>query len=100
MRKKDFVKDIIDETGIFKGDAMKIVDLIFDRIRENLLLGREVRISGVGRFKFRFRKARIMHNNLVGKRQRVPAKVKLRFSTFPTMQVDIDNNLLEEFDGK
>jgi DNA-binding protein HU-beta len=89
----------MEETGMLKEDATKIVDCVFGHVRKKLLEGREVRIDGVGHFAIKFKDATTVHNNLTGGRHKVGPRVRMKFKTFPSMQRDLNENLLEEHDG-
>lgn len=98
MKKGEFVRAIADDHSILREDALRIVEMVFGQLRKQLIQGKEVRIDDIGCFNIKFRKAGIMNNNLLGKRHPVPARVKLKFSTFPSMQRALNSILAAELD--
>lgn len=96
MKKTEFVSAITEEYGILRVDATKLTEIVFDQIRKQLLNGREVRIDGVGRFSFKFHKAKMRNNNLTGESHMVGPKVRLKFRPFPSMRRDLNRTLVQE----
>lgn len=95
MTKREFIRTMIEDTGILREDALKITDIVFSHVRNMLLAGREVRVDGVGSFVLRFRKGGVVNNNLVGESHEVGPRVKLKFKTFPSMRRDLNQTLVE-----
>jgi DNA-binding protein HU-beta len=50
VNKNDLVQQLVERTGLARGDAQKGVDGVFDLITESLKAGTEVRITGFGVF--------------------------------------------------
>ena len=50
MNKNDLVQQLVERTGLSRGDALKAVDGVFDLITDSLKAGTEVRITGFGVF--------------------------------------------------
>jgi len=96
MNKREFIEGIMDKNRISKHDALKLTEIVFERIQECLLEGREVRIDGVGAFRVRFKKPGIVRNNIVGEDQQVGPRVKLRFRTYRSMQRKLNQGLAKE----
>ena len=86
MTKREFVKALMEDNNLLHEDAVKVAEIVFRQVRKQLLLGREVRIDGVGRFAFKYKEPGTVNNNLLGKRHKVGRRVKLKFRPFPLMQ--------------
>ena len=50
MNKNDLVQQLVERTGLSRGDAQTAVDGVFDLITDSLKAGTEVRITGFGVF--------------------------------------------------
>lgn len=94
MTKKEFIRAVTDDNNILKEDASKICEIVFAQMKKQLLLGREVRIDGVGRFSFKFKEAGVVHNNITGTQHNVGPRVKLKFIPFPKMKKLLKDTLL------
>jgi DNA-binding protein HU-beta len=73
MNKATIVEDVAAKTGGSKADAERIVDGIFNGIRDELRNGREVSIAGFGIFSVKDRAAREARNPRTGEKVHVPA---------------------------
>jgi integration host factor subunit alpha len=62
MTKIDIVNLIFEKVGLPKNDAQDIVETLFDTMREALIAGESVKISGFGTFNVRKKNARIGRN--------------------------------------
>lgn len=66
MNKSDMVNLLYDKVGLTKQDIKKIVDDVFDRIRECVFESEDVLISGFGNFYVKERGSRIGRNPKTG----------------------------------
>jgi len=98
MTKKEFVHTLMEKYRIPKEDALKIVEIVFLHVYDNLVKGREVRIDNVGRFGFKFKPARVANDNLAGCKREVGPTVKLKFHAFPSMKRALRASLVEDRD--
>lgn len=62
MTKIDIVNLIFEKVGLPKNDAQDIVETLFDTMKEALIAGESVKISGFGTFNVRKKNARIGRN--------------------------------------
>ncbi len=60
--------------GLTTGDAYKLVDVVFDEIRESLIHGEDVKFAGLGSFKILTKSARMGRNPKTG----TPAVISAR----------------------
>lgn len=86
MNKREFIRTFAEANNLERAEAAMMCNLVFAHIKKMVLKGIEVRIHGVGKFKFKYIPARNFHSNLTGEKRPVPAKLKLRFSAFPGMR--------------
>jgi integration host factor subunit alpha len=62
MTKIDIVNLIFEKVGLPKKEAQQIVDTLFETLKETLVAGESVKISGFGTFNVRKKNARIGRN--------------------------------------
>lgn len=62
MTKIDIVNLIFEKVGLPKNDAQDVVEILFDTMKEALIAGESVKISGFGTFNVRKKNARIGRN--------------------------------------
>lgn len=58
MTKVDIIENIYEKVGFSKKDVAKIIETIFDLIKENLQHEEKIKISGFGNFVVRKKRAR------------------------------------------
>ena len=51
ITRSDFANRLRERFGLTTADAYKLVDIVFDEIRESLINGEEVKFAGFGSFK-------------------------------------------------
>ena len=66
MTKIEIVQNICDELGLTKKEAIRIVEALFDIIKDNLCRGEKLKISGFGNFCIREKKPRRGRNPQTG----------------------------------
>lgn len=79
MTKADLIESIYERVGLTKKDISNIVEDVFDRIRENILDGDNVKISGFGNFEMKKRAKRTGRNPKTGKETEIPPRNVLVF---------------------
>jgi len=84
MTKADLVNTIYERVGFSKKESARIVELVFDIIKETLEKGEKIKISGFGNFVVREKKARIGRNPQTGEEIEISAR---RVLTFKPSQV-------------
>ena len=94
MRKTEFVTELMKERKIPRKEAALAATFVFSKIRNELLLGKEVHIEGVGKFIFKFLEPTTRNNNLTGQQITLPRRVHIRFYPYPSMQNAMNNCLL------
>jgi integration host factor subunit alpha len=84
MTKADLVNTIYERVGFSKKESARIVELVFDIIKETLEKGEKIKISGFGNFVVREKKSRIGRNPQSGEEIEISAR---RVLTFKPSQV-------------
>ena len=79
MTKTDMAKNIHDKLGFSKKDSRKIVESVFDIMKENLARGENIKVSGFGNFVVKEKDARKGRNPQTGKEIEIPARKVLTF---------------------
>lgn len=62
MTKADIVNRLAEKDGLPKAAAQEIVETIFDTLKQTLVVGESVKVSGFGTFSIRKKAARIGRN--------------------------------------
>jgi len=62
MTKADIVNYVFEKVGLPRSEAQNIVEVIFDSIKQTLIAGESIKISGFGTFNVRKKNARIGRN--------------------------------------
>ena len=93
MTKKELIRALMNDNNLLKEDAEKVLDMVADQIKKQVMKGREVRIDGVGRFSFKYYDPRDSVNNFTGKEYKLPRRVKLKFKPFPSMRAALNDRL-------
>ncbi len=77
MTKQDLVEVLAQKVGISKAQASEILNVLLDEIGKNLSKGKEVVLTGFGKFLTSKRKARMGRNPQTG------ASIKIAATTVP-----------------
>ena len=73
MKKADLIQAVAEKTGKSKKDAGVFVDAVFESIKDALVAGDKVTLTGFGVFEVRERAAKQCKNPRTGTMQDVPA---------------------------
>lgn len=84
MTKADIIRNVHERIGISKSDAARLVESVFDIIKDTLAGGEDVKISGFGKLSIRNKTARRGRNPQTGKEIEISAR---RVLTFKSSQV-------------
>ncbi len=84
MTKVDIVENVYEKVGFSKKEVTKIVETIFDIIKENLEKEDKIKISGFGNFVVRKKRARRGRNPQTGDDIQISSR---RILTFKPSQV-------------
>ena len=81
MTKADMVELVYEQIGVSKREAARIVETIFDIIKETLERGDNVKISGFGSFNLQHKKPRRGRNPQTGEEITISARRVLSFKS-------------------
>ena len=84
MTKIDIIQNICDKLGFSKKDSAKIVESVFDVMKDHLEKGEKIKISGFGNFEVKEKKSRRGRNPQSGQEIEITAR---RVLTFKSSQV-------------
>jgi len=84
MTKIDIIQNVCDRLGFSKKDSARIVESVFDIMKDELAKGDKVKISGVGNFIVKDKNSRRGRNPQTGAEIEISAR---RVLTFKSSQV-------------
>jgi len=84
MTKIDIIQNVCDKLGFSKKDSAKIVESVFDVMKDHLEKGEKIKISGFGNFVVKEKKSRRGRNPQIGQEIEITAR---RVLTFKSSQV-------------
>ena len=87
MTKDDIIDTIREKVGFTKADIAKIVDLVFDIIKETLQREDKIKISGFGNFVARKKGTRRGRNPQTGSDMEISSRRVLTFKPSPVLRV-------------
>lgn len=79
MTKADIVEKVYQKLGFSKKEASELVELVFSGLKDTLVRGEKVKISGFGNFLVRDKKQRIGRNPQTGDQITISARRVLTF---------------------
>ena len=86
MNKGEFVEELAKKAKISKSQANVLLNEMLDIILSSLKKGKEVNLTGFGRFDVRKRKAREGRNPQTGATIKIPARKVPRFKPSKTLK--------------
>ena len=81
LRKIDIIDSIYEKLGITKKDSVRIVEGLFDIIKDDLDKGNDVMISGFGKWTVKAKRERRGRNPQTGKEIRIDARKVITFKS-------------------
>jgi integration host factor subunit alpha len=84
MTKIDIIQDVYEKLGLSKKDSARLVDSVFDLMKDCLARGEKIKISGFGNFIVKEKKSRRGRNPQTGEEIEISAR---RVLTFKSSQV-------------
>lgn len=62
MTKADIVNYVFEKVGLPRNEAQNIVEIVFDSVKQTLIEGESIKVSGFGTFNVRKKNARVGRN--------------------------------------
>ncbi len=79
MTKADIVNSVFEKIGLPRNETQEIVDIIFDTMKQAMIDGESVKISGFGTFHVKKKGARIGRNPKTGVEAEIPPRRVVTF---------------------
>lgn len=100
VTKADIVECIYKEAGFSKVESAKLVELVFESIKETLAKGESVKISGFGSFSITDKSSRTGRNPQTGVPMEITERRVLTFKTSLTLKEDITARYAHRIDSE
>jgi integration host factor subunit alpha len=81
MTKIDIIQDVYEKLGFSKKDAAKIVESVFEIMKDSLANGEKIKISGFGNFSVKEKKSSRGRNPQTGSEIEISARKVLTFKS-------------------
>lgn len=79
MNKQQLIDTLAEETNLPKSQVGRVLDALTKTVTDELQLGEEVTLHGLGKFSPAHRKARTLNSPLVGGEKHIPASTVAKF---------------------
>ena len=91
MTKIDIIQDVYEKLGFSKKDSARIVESVFDLMKESLARGEKIKISGFGNFLVKEKKSRRGRNPQTGSEIEITARKVLTFKSGQVLRKDLNS---------
>ena len=81
LTKSDIVEDLNNKIGLNKREAKELVDSVFETIKQTLINGEEVKVSGFGNFQLKDKPPRPGRNPRTGEDVEITARRVVTFKS-------------------
>ncbi len=95
VTKADIVEKVYEKIGFSKKEAIELVEMVFDTMKDVLEKGEKVKISGFGNFVVRSKKARIGRNPQTGDQITISARHVLTFKPSQILKATLNGESIE-----
>jgi len=92
MTKQEIVTTVYEKLGFSKRESSDIVEHFFSIIKQNLAEGENIKISGLGNFVVKEKKARKGRNPQTGEEIRIAPRKVLNFRLSQVLKDEINGN--------
>ena len=92
LTKSDVVEKVVDKTGFTRKDSVAVVESLLEIIKGSLAQGKDVLISGFGKFGVRDKQARKGRNPATGEDAIVPARRVVTFKCSGILRDKVNSN--------
>jgi integration host factor subunit alpha len=90
LTKADFAEKLFDELGLNKREAKEMVELFFEEIKRSLEEGKQVKISGFGKFELRDKSSRPGRNPKTGEEIPITARRVVTFRSGQKLKARVE----------
>lgn len=98
LTKADIVERVYKEANFSKKEAVELVDMVFDIIKDSLGHGEKVKISGFGNFSIRDKDVRVGRNPQTGESMNISARRVLTFKPSQVLKEDVTSRYAHRLD--
>lgn len=95
MTKADIVEKVYQKIGFSKKEASELVEMVFGQLKDKLVHGDKVKISGFGNFIVREKKERVGRNPQTGDQISISARRVLTFRPSQVLKAMLNGESLE-----
>jgi integration host factor subunit alpha len=96
LTKADFAENLFDELGLNKREAKDMVELFFEEIKSSLENGKQVKISGFGKFELRDKSSRPGRNPKTGEEIPITARRVVTFRSGQKLKARVESHVGSE----
>lgn len=90
MTKADLVERIFERIGLSKKEAQEIIEILFDTMKQSLIEGESVKISGFGTFNVRQKMSRKGRNPKTGEELEITPRRVITFKISNNLKSDLE----------
>lgn len=95
LTKADIAENLVEEVGLSKKDAKDLVESFFDAVRETLIQGEQVKLSGFGNFEVREKSQRPGRNPKTGEEIPITARTVVTFRPGQKLKSKVESYMQE-----
>lgn len=99
VTKADIVEKVYQKIGFSKKEASELVELVFGSLKNTLIEGDKVKISGFGKFEVRSKKERVGRNPQTGEQITISARRVLNFAPSQVLKAVLNGRDVSEIKG-
>ncbi len=100
LTKADIVDRVYEKIGFSKKEATDLVELVFSSLKEKIVAGKKVKISGFGNFVVRAKNPRKGRNPQTGETIEISARRVLNFRPSQVLKAQLNGEALPAFDAE
>lgn len=93
LTKADMVEHLVNRFELTRQEARFLVDKFFEELSENLIEGKEIKLSGFGNFELKDKNSRPGRNPKTGEEVPVSARRVVTFKAGQKFRQKVDDNL-------
>ena len=93
LTKVDFAGSLFEELGLDRREAKALVELFFEEIKDSLVQGKPVKISGFGNFELRDKTSRPGRNPKTGEETPISARRVVTFRSGQKLKARVDSSV-------
>jgi integration host factor subunit alpha len=90
LTKADFAERLFNELGLNKREAKEMIELFFEKIKNSLETGEQVKISGFGKFELRDKSSRPGRNPKTGEEIPISARRVVTFRSGQKLKARVE----------